>query len=98
MLDDTGMVLDRPDKPAPYPSAYQSVAWSQTKRRLHEAVQQLPERTQKIIHYHYFLGLAFEPIGHLLGLTKGRISQLHRAALIELRQTLCPEQHALIIS
>src|SRR5579863_5142588 len=90
MLDDTGMVAnpDEPPPTMPYGTAYHGVAWRQTKERLIAAVRLLPERTRKIIHYHYFHGLGFEQIGDILGLSKGRISQLHRAALIELRERL----------
>jgi RNA polymerase sigma factor for flagellar operon FliA len=48
----------------------------------------MPERSRKVIHYHYFNELGFEQIGDILGVTKGRISQIHRSALAELRELL----------
>jgi RNA polymerase sigma factor for flagellar operon FliA len=52
------------------------------------AVETLPEREQSILRRHYFDGLGFEEIGAVLGVTKGRISQIHRAALGLLRKRL----------
>ncbi|TKC89451.1 sigma-70 family RNA polymerase sigma factor [Trinickia terrae] len=97
MLDDTGMVASPDESPAPYGTAYHGVAWRQTKERLIAAVGLLPERTRKIIHYHYFHGLCFEQIGDILGISKGRISQLHRAALAELRERLGDSQQMHLI-
>jgi RNA polymerase sigma factor for flagellar operon FliA len=98
LLDDTGLVEDCTSKPTPYGNAYQTIAWRQTRERLHGAVGQLAERDQKIIRYHYFHGLAFERIADIFGLTKGRISQLHRAALLELRARIGETQHLFAVS
>jgi RNA polymerase sigma factor FliA len=98
LLDDTGIVEDCVAKPAPYGDAYRTVAWRQTRERLHAAVGRLPERDQKIIRYHYFHGLGFEQIADILGLTKGRISQLHRAALLALRAQISDTPPFLTIS
>jgi RNA polymerase sigma factor FliA len=51
-------------------------------------VARLPERDQKIVHYHYFNGMRFEQIAELLGVSKPRVSQLHRGALTKLRDEL----------
>lgn len=86
ILDDTGMV-DRPAHASPFNQdhAYHSLAWSQTRDRVHSAVANLPERERKIVQHHYFHGLTFSQIGDILDLSKGRVSQLHRAALTALR-------------
>ncbi|MDR6411323.1 sigma-70 family RNA polymerase sigma factor [Paraburkholderia terricola] len=103
MLEDTGLIEEPFAKPAPYGThdtygnAYQALAWRQTRGRLHAAVSRLPERNQKIIRYHYFHGLGFAQIADILGLTKGRISQLHRAALLELRTQIGNSQHLHLI-
>ncbi|OXI87191.1 flagellar biosynthesis protein FliA [Burkholderia sp. AU31652] len=93
MLDGTGLIAptadDAPTGDPTLPgAAYHGIAWRQTKARLVDAVRHLPERTRKIIQYHYFHGLAFEQIADILGVSKGRISQLHRTALAELRERL----------
>ncbi|WP_232515257.1 sigma-70 family RNA polymerase sigma factor [Burkholderia ambifaria] len=102
MLDGTGLVAQTtdgmpPGDPALPGAAYQGIAWRQTKTRLADAVRHLPERTRKIIQYHYFHGLAFEQIADILGVSKGRISQLHRAALAELRERLGAVEHMHLI-
>ncbi|AMM15332.1 flagellar biosynthesis protein FliA [Burkholderia sp. PAMC 28687] len=98
LLDDTGLVEDDVSKPAPYGSAWQTIALRQTREQLHAAVDQLPARDQKIIRYHYFHGLNFEQISDILGLTKGRISQLHRAALLDLRKKIGNTDHLFTVT
>jgi RNA polymerase sigma factor for flagellar operon FliA len=98
LLDDTGLVEAQTAIPTPYGNAYQTIAWRQTRERLHSAVDRLAQRDQKIIRYHYFHGLGFEQIADILGLTKGRISQLHRAALLELRTHIGETQHLFNVS
>jgi RNA polymerase sigma factor for flagellar operon FliA len=93
MLDDTGMIEAPTADPAPYATAYQTIARRQTREKLHAAVGRLPDRAHKIIRYHYFHGLGFEQIADILGLTKGRISQLHRGALLDLRDLIGNTQH-----
>ncbi|WP_198343965.1 sigma-70 family RNA polymerase sigma factor [Burkholderia ubonensis] len=102
MLDDTGLVTQPNDTAPPddlrrHGAAYHGIAWRQTKVRLVAAVEHLPERTRKIIQYHYFHGLGFEQIADIFGLSKGRISQLHRAALAELRERLGEPEHMHVI-
>ena len=48
----------------------------------------LPEREGEIVRLHYQEGLTFEQLGTLFGVTKGRISQLHKAAIAMLRKRL----------
>ncbi|MBC8724596.1 sigma-70 family RNA polymerase sigma factor [Paraburkholderia sp. 31.1] len=93
MLDDTGIVEESAAQAAPYATAYQIIAWRQTTEQLHSAVARLSTREQKIIRYHYFHGLGFEQIADIFGVTKGRISQLHRGALLDLRNLLGNTQH-----
>ncbi|BFG79469.1 FliA/WhiG family RNA polymerase sigma factor [Paraburkholderia terrae] len=88
MLDDTGMLADSADSRASFSTPYQSIAWRQTRERLLVAVSQLHDRGRKIIQYHYFNGMTFDQIGKLTGVSKARISQIHRATLTELRERL----------
>ena len=48
----------------------------------------LPERERDILRYHYLEGISFDEIGILLGVSKGRISQIHKAAIALLRKRL----------
>jgi RNA polymerase sigma factor for flagellar operon FliA len=69
-------------------TAYDSVVWNETVSRLHEELASLPEREQNILRQHYIGGLSFDQLASLLSISKGRVSQLHRAALESLRKRL----------
>lgn len=57
-------------------------------RRLRSAMLGLPERSRLLIQAHYFEHLPFKTLASRLGVSKGRVSQLHHAALAELRRSL----------
>ncbi|MFL9673842.1 sigma-70 family RNA polymerase sigma factor [Pseudomonas marginalis] len=54
---------------------------------LNECVKQLPPNEQRLIVAHYYQHLSFTEISELMGLSKGRISQLHAQALKRVRQS-----------
>ncbi len=58
---------------------------SEIEARLTAAVDRLPERLGLIIKAHYYKQIQFQELATTLGVTKGRISQLHRTALERLR-------------
>ncbi|WP_157215370.1 sigma-70 family RNA polymerase sigma factor [Flavisphingomonas formosensis] len=94
MLEGTSLYVDdEAGQPAPQPSAYDSAEWRELIGRLHAELAALPERERMILRHHYLSGVGFEQIADLLGLSKGRISQLHRAALVRLRQRLTQRGH-----
>jgi RNA polymerase sigma factor for flagellar operon FliA len=74
--------------PDPRSNAYESVAWREALGRVRSGIQSLPDRERLIIEQHYFGGLDFDRLGALLSVTKGRVSQLHKAALLRLRSQL----------
>jgi RNA polymerase sigma factor for flagellar operon FliA len=61
------------------------VAIRQLRARLLHAVDGLPPQQKTVIRSHYLQGIPFERVADTLGLTKGRISQIHRQALLHLR-------------
>lgn len=67
---------------------FASSAWRDIELSLAKAIDRLPQNEKAIIQNHYGQGVAFTEIARLLGLTKGRISQLHRTALKRLRDEL----------
>jgi RNA polymerase sigma factor for flagellar operon FliA len=69
-------------------NAYDRVLVRQVRQRLQARLAELPEREALVIRRHYLQGQAFDEIGEVLGLTRGRVSQLHRQALALLRQGL----------
>lgn len=83
MLEGTGMV-ERPDAGADQPF-YRSVALSQLRARLLRAVDALPQQERTVVRSHYLQGIPFDEVAATLQLTKGRISQIHKQALVHLR-------------
>jgi len=74
--------------PDPSPSAYDSLAWNQLVQRVHAAIDGLPQREAFVMRQHYRNGISFQQVAELLGVSKGRVSQIHRAALQRLRSLL----------
>ena len=87
MLEDTGLFMQE-ERGASAATAYDSLAWKETVARMHEELSALSEREQTILRQHYIQGVGFEEVASLLGLSKGRISQIHRAALAVLRKRM----------
>jgi RNA polymerase sigma factor for flagellar operon FliA len=83
MLEDSGMY--REEEGASTDTSYRSTELLQLQRRLHAMVEALPERERSIVRYHYFQQVPFEAIAGMMGITKGRVSQLHRRAMDMLR-------------
>lgn len=71
--------------PDPAPTPYESLAWRDLQDRVRALANNLPEREEFVIRQHYRNGVSFQQIAVLMGLTKGRVSQIHKAALDRLR-------------
>lgn len=91
MLEGTGMFTNGQESIRQ--DGYEVLAWHQTCQALRQAVAALPPDMSKVIGYHYFHSLPFEHIAGMLGLSKGRISQIHRAGLGRLRESIQPRSH-----
>lgn len=87
MLEGTGLI-DRPDAVDNRPNAYDSLAWRETQALLVSEVGKLPENEAIVVRQHYDHGLPFAQIAQLMELSRGRVSQLHRAALERLRKRM----------
>lgn len=77
---------DQQEEPSEPDNAYARVELAQLRRQLSDLVNQLHETERRVIFGHYFQLQPFEEIARDLTLTKGRISQLHHAALRRLRE------------
>lgn len=86
MLEDSVMYLA--DERDPAQDAYETLAWKQAVRQLMQTLEGLPERDRAIVRLHYLEGIPFEQIARLLGISKGRVSQLHKQAIGVLRKRL----------
>jgi RNA polymerase sigma factor for flagellar operon FliA len=56
--------------------------------KLASAIDTLPERERLVVSLYYHEELTLREIGEMLGLTEGRICQIHSQAVIHLRQSL----------
>jgi len=70
------------------PTAYDTLAWRQLCGELDRRLAHLPDKEAFVIQQHYHHGLQFQQIAVLMGLSKGRISQLHASGLEKLRKQM----------
>lgn len=68
--------------------AYAYVKRDQTNATLVQAVNRLPDRLRHLIKEHYFNHVPFRDLAESMGVTKGRVSQLHHDALRRLRDVM----------
>ncbi len=89
LLEDTSMVQAHDDaadtRHIPY---LQSLELKQLQERVRNLVDTLPSQQKVVIRCHYVQEIPFEHIATMLGLTKGRISQIHKQALNAMREKL----------
>ena len=89
LLEGSGMVDEGAEAP-PQPF-YRSAELRQLRARLVQAVEGLPAQERTVIRSHYLQEIPFEQIAASLQLTRGRISQVHRRALLRLRGLLADQ-------
>ena len=65
-----------------------SAEWREMKELLVKAITLLPETERTVITLYYGEELLLKEIGHVLGVTESRVSQLHSRALYRLNQEL----------
>lgn len=88
VLDGTGMYESGDDSAGGADPLYGAVELRQTRKQLEALILQLPPPERRVIQLHYVHGHAFEDIASDMGLTKGRISQIHKKAITTLRRLL----------
>jgi RNA polymerase sigma factor for flagellar operon FliA len=86
MLEGSGMFHDAEEAVAD--NTYSSVELRQLRRHLHDTIELLPDGQRHVVHAHYVQHQAFEDIATVLGVSRSRVSQLHRAGLGALRDML----------
>jgi RNA polymerase sigma factor FliA len=85
LLEGSGMLAPRTE-PGYVEHFYDSLELRQLQERLVALVDALPDQERRVVKYHYFQNLEFTEIANIFGLTKGRISQIHKRALVLLRE------------
>jgi len=73
-------------------SPYKSYTYDNMQERIKQALSRLSTRDQQIIRYHYFDQCSFEQIATFFNITKGRVSQLHKRTLQQLRAELAQKE------
>jgi RNA polymerase sigma factor FliA len=86
MLEGTGLISAETSSLAGGRDAYSSVEQRQLADSLRRLVEALPDRERRVVRYHYYQGLSFTHVAEILGVTKGRVSQIHRQALQLIRE------------
>lgn len=86
MLEGSGMM--QLDEDQAYDNTYSRVELRQLRAHLHRAIGHLPERHRQVIFGHYIQGQPFDEIAVTLGVSKGRVSQLHADGLKRLKAGL----------
>ena len=82
MLEESGMYVREDTQAAD--QAYASLELRELKKAMADLVETLPQQEKQVIKCYYFWGMKVEEIGADLGVTKGRVSQIHRHALATL--------------
>lgn len=92
ILDGTGMI-EADEAPVQAPGVqhfYASVQLRELRSRIAGIVENLPPQERRVLRSHYFQEVSFEEIAATMGLTRGRISQIHRQALQLVKDRLQP--------
>lgn len=89
-------VLPEDELDATPPGVYASQEKGRVLDHVATHLQDLPERERSIVTLHYFHYLPFVEIAGRLGVSKGRVSQLHRRALDMLRESLARSRLTMI--
>jgi RNA polymerase sigma factor for flagellar operon FliA len=73
-------------EPAYPDNTFCNIEQRQLRQRIFDLLAPLPSRQRCVIRYHYLHQLCLGDIAGLLGVSKGRVSQIHKDALAALRQ------------
>ncbi|HEY5212012.1 MAG TPA: sigma-70 family RNA polymerase sigma factor, partial [Acidobacteriaceae bacterium] len=60
----------------------------ETKQRLIDAIEELPEKERMVLTLYYYEELTMKEIGLTLGVVESRVSQIHSSAVVRLRVSL----------
>jgi RNA polymerase sigma factor for flagellar operon FliA len=88
-----GVLLDDQSEEGPVDTSvranpYAGAALAELRRLVRRGLEQLPQRERELVSQHYFGHCEFQTIATEMGVTRGRVSQLHAQALARIRKTL----------
>ncbi len=86
MLDDSA--LFRAGESTSWDDGASNLAYKQLQGKLKSAMDTLTDKERAVLDWHYYQHEPFETAAREMGVTKGRVSQLHRSALQKLRKAL----------
>jgi len=72
-----------PDEPENSP--YELLKKQEVRDLLADQIDTLPEKERMVVSLYYFNELTMKEVGHILGVTESRVSQLHSSAILRLR-------------
>lgn len=64
----------------------QLAEWAELRARMSGALRTLPRRDRTVIRWHHFDGWTMKRIAAQLGISEGRVSQIHSGAIRRLRE------------
>lgn len=85
MLEDSSLYLDNE---RPVDDALSGMESRQLLQQLTNAIASLCFNQREVIFSHYYTGMNFQGIAETMGVTKSRVSQLHKDALHKLREKM----------
>ncbi len=89
LLEDTNLVQAEEEVPDRNHIPYlQARELQQLQQQVRALVNALPTQQRLVMHGHYVQEMPFEQIARMMGLSKGRISQIHKQALGTMRERL----------
>lgn len=83
---ESGRLMASEDGSDPSPTAYETLESRELAAFLAREIRRLPAAEADVIIHHYETGLSFAQTAALMNLSRGRVSQLHHAALNRLRK------------
>ena len=95
VLDDAAVFADA-EKTDPSATPYERLELAQLRERVAKLVDELPDVERRVIRHHYYQRIAFDEIARSCNLSKGRISQIHHAAIERLRR-LCAQAERVVL-
>jgi RNA polymerase sigma factor for flagellar operon FliA len=88
VLDQSGMYQAEEHGPSYHDNTYAGVELRQLRARVRSLLDGLPGKHRQVVSYHYLQQWPFDEIAEAMQLSRGRISQLHKEALLKLRKSL----------